>query len=132
MMVLSEMLRNARLDLIAAALDGADAPGRMHIYDGIRPDPGLAITTQALLADIALPRPLAPPAQNGVLEFHPVAESLALATGIATWVRLTNGDGLWVADGDVGLMDSGADVELDDLELYRGGTVSVLAAILSE
>lgn len=132
MIQLSEALRNARLDLIAAAIDGASAPGRLLLYSGSRPNAGAAMTTQTLLVAITLPRPLAAPAQGGVLTLAPVAETLASASGIAAWARIVNGDGLWLADASVGEVGSGADVEIDALELYRGGAVNVLAASLSE
>ena len=67
-MSLAESLRNARLDLIATAIDAGAGAGTLKFYNGDRPTTGAAITTQTLLATVTFADPcVASGATGGVL-----------------------------------------------------------------
>lgn len=119
---LSTAVRNAMLDEITAAIG---ASGLLRIYDGAQPaDPGTAISTQVLLAELALSATAAPAASSGVLTFNAITQdSSANATGTASWYRVTTSGGTGVVDGSVGT--SGADLNLNTTSIVAGGPVSI-------
>lgn len=70
--------------------------------------------------------------QNGVLVLQPLTPEgeLALSTGDASWARLVNGAGTWVADADVSLEGGDAVFQLAELRLRAGGRVPLLTSII--
>lgn len=132
MMTLSPLVKNARLAVIANALDAADSPGRLQLYTAPRPAIGEALTTQTLLVSLLLPQPCTASLANGTLTLAPIPPALCQHSGTAAWARFTDGNGNGVADVDVGLTGSGAEVELSTLLLLAGGSVSVSVASLTE
>ncbi len=125
-------VKNAMLTALATALDAADPePGRLRLYSADQPEAGVEVGDQVLLADIALNLPCGTVA-DGVLTLScPIADELLPASGTPAWARLVDGAGEWVADGDVGLTDSGALIELNSLTVYQGGIVRINAAALA-
>ena len=69
---------------------------------------------------------------NGKLTFAQIVQALCRRSGNAAWARFADGDERQVADLDVGLAGSGAEVELSKLDLLVGGAVSVSLAEISE
>jgi hypothetical protein len=129
---LAEAIRNARLQAIASAIDAAAEPGTLSIYSLARPAPGAAITNQVKLAVLTFGDPCAASIDQGLLTFAPLAEVMAIADGAATWGRVADGAGAWVLDGTVGVTDSGADFEINNVLLYEGGIVRVTSAVFAE
>jgi len=122
-----------RLKAMTDAIDSASTAGYLNIYDGTRPSAkGDAVTTQVKLAAIRFAKPSAGPVSGTTLTLQMGSPVLALKTGVASWARITNGDGVFVADLDIGPEESGADVEMRDAQLYEGGEVSAAVASLVE
>ncbi|MHA6896879.1 hypothetical protein ACQUJT_22780 [Ralstonia pseudosolanacearum] len=132
MITLSVPVRNRRLAVIGQALDAGAAGGLLRLYAAPRPEVGQPLTEQVLLAEVRLPKPCTGSLEGGRLVFAPIAPALCRRSGIATWARLCDSEGEWVADLDVGLPGSGAEVELPKLQLFAGGAISVELAELLE
>lgn len=126
-------LRNARLQVIADAIDaGASDPGYMEIYDGTQPATGAAVTDQTLLGMVTFSKPCAASITGGVLTFDDITGSNAVADGIATWVRVYDGDDVFVLDMDVGGPGDGASVTLNTTFVVEDGPISVVSAVIIE
>lgn len=122
-------IRNDRLNTLKAKIDAGGAGGFLRIYDGTRPATGGAATT--LLAELTFSYPCAPAPTGGVLTFSPIAaDASANATGTATWCRITDSTGAFVADGSVGT--SGADYNLNTTSIAAGIQVSCTSAVINE
>lgn len=116
----STTLRNAQLDAITTAVGSA---GKLQIYDGTRPATGGTATTK--LAEFTLGSPFAAGASSATLSPTLPSNVTAVASGTATWFRITTSGGTFVIDGSVGT--SGADCNLNTTTISSGGTVSVIS-----
>lgn len=126
---LATALRNSRLNDIRDAIDAGSGAGLLRVYDGTRPATGGAATT--LLAELTFSDPCAPSASGGTLTFSAItADASANATGTATWCRMVDSTGAFVADGSVGT--SGADYNLNTVSITVGVQVSCTSAVLTE
>jgi len=126
-------LRNSRLDLVRDAID-ADSPtnaGTVKIYSGTRPATAAAITDQVLLSTGTFSDPSAANASAGVLTFSTITYTNAVADGTATWARIEDGAGTFVADADVGVTGSGADITLNSVGLVTSGPVTHVSATIT-
>ncbi len=132
MITLSIPVRNRRLAVIGNALDAGTVGGMLRVYSGPRPVIGQALSEQIVLVELRLPKPCVLSLDSGRLVFAPIGEALCRRSGIAVWSRLADSDGRWVADLDVGLAGSGAEVELSALQLFAGGSVNVNLAEIIE
>lgn len=127
-MSITTNMRNARLDVIAAAIDADVGAGLLRIYDGIRPASGGTATT--LLAQLTLTDPCAPAAASGVLTFSTITANNAVATGTATWARIVTSTGTFCIDMDVGT--SGSDLNLNNTSITSGQNVAVTSATITD
>ena len=130
MIALATALKNARLQALADAINAGSGPGVLNIYDGTRPAAGATITSQTLLASLEFADPCESDISAGVLTFDTIADVMALADGVASWARITDSDGGFVADADVG--ETAADIIINQAQIYGGGQVSVTAASITE
>lgn len=132
-----------RLQALTRQLDAdPSSPGRMLVYDSPRPASGqMPNPAPTLLAQLIFPRPSLDSVTGTQLTLRTPAPALVLVTGVATWVRLVNGAGQYVADMDVGIDgDPTADVLIRNADgtpatstqLYAGGEFSVAMAYLIE
>jgi len=122
-------VRNSRLNAIRDAIDAGSTGGLLRIYNGSRPATGGTATT--LLAELTFTKPSAPNASSGVLTFSAIAsDTSADNTGTATWCRIVDSTGAFVADGSVGT--SGADYNLNTTSITAGVQVSCTSATLTE
>lgn len=120
--------RNAHLDDINTRINAGAGAGLLRVYDGTRPATGGTATT--LLAELTFSDPAAPSASGGVLTFSAITQdSSANATGTATWCRIVDSTGAFVADGSVGT--SGADYNLNTTSITAGVAVSCTSATLT-
>jgi hypothetical protein len=121
MLYYSNGLRNAQNNaLIAYAGTGA----LIKLYSGTQPasanDP---ITSQVLLVSLPVPGVFGTDV-NGTLTLNAVTPSIVVATGTATFFRITKSDNTTVVlDGSVGT--SGADLNLNQTDLYPLETVTI-------
>lgn len=125
MISLNPTLRTARLALVLAALDAGAGPATLAIYTGPKPATGAAITTATLLGTVIFSAP-AGTITDAVLNFAAISEDpSADATGTAAWCRISDQSLNFVLDGDVGLVGSGAFLELNTLSILAGGPISI-------
>lgn len=129
-LALTEAIRNAHLNEIRDAIDAGTGAGVINIYSGTRPSSGGTETT--LLGTCTFSDPSAPDASGGVLTFDSITEdSSADDTGTATWARIEDSDGNWVADMDVGESGSGAELILNTTDIVSGGPIRIDSASLT-
>lgn len=122
----SDASRNLSVQIDRDRLDSGSGPGVLKLYTAPRPAiKGAAITTQTLLCVCTFSDPSAPDAVDGVLTFNPVTAGAILEPGQPAWARSENADGLFVADMDVGLVGSGAPVQINDLNLNPSVPIEV-------
>jgi len=128
---LSTTLRNSRLSQIAAAVDGGAGAGVLRIYNGVRPSTGGTATT--LLSEHTMSDPAFGAAAGGVLTANSIADDTsANATATATWCRIVDSNGTFIIDGSVGLVGSGADLEMNSVNIGIGQTVSINSLVITE
>lgn len=93
---------------------------------------GEGLTEQQLLVEARLSKPSAASLTAGVLTFAPIPRALCRRTGTAAWARLLDGEERPVMDIDAGLPGSGAELELQRLDLLAGAAIDVTLAELAE
>lgn len=119
-------VRHNRLSQIASAVDFAELPGRVQIYDGTRPATGGTPTN--LLAECVGSFPFFQSPANGQMVANPINDDTAAnASGTPTWWRLVDGLGNFVMDGDVGV-----EMTLNVADIVAGGIVSVTSFVIPE
>lgn len=129
LLALATTVRNSMLNAIRDAIDVGATAGLLRVYDGVRPATGGTATT--LLAELTFSKPSAANAASGVLTFSAItSDSSANATGTATWCRIVDSTGTFVADGNVGT--SGADYNLNTVSIVLGQTVSATSATITD
>jgi hypothetical protein len=118
----SVSLKNTRLNQIASAVG---ASGLLRIYDGTQPSsPDVAVGSQVKLAELTCnATAFAPAASGGVLTASAISNANAIASGTASWFRLTSNGGTAVIDGTVGT--SASDLIIDNTSINAGQQVSV-------
>lgn len=125
---LSTTIRNSGLDAITTAIGSS---GKLRIYDGTQPATvATAITSQVLLADLALSATSAPGASGGVLTFNSITnDSSADNTGTASWGSLLTSSNVRVADFTVGT--SGTDMIINNTSITATQVVSCSALTIT-
>jgi hypothetical protein len=115
---------NAALDARTARLSN----GYLRIYSGTQPaGPGTAITSQVLLAEHRYGTPAFAAAVASVATANAIAAVSVLATGVATWFRSVQSDGVTAEiDGTVGT--SGANLIVGSTN-YQQGADSTIASL---
>ena len=120
--------KTSRCNLVKGWFDG----GKILVYTADKPaNSDTAISTQTLLVQFDIPESSGTVA-NGVFTGASIAAALIAETGTAAWARFVDSAAATIGDGDVGLEDSGAFVELDTLSLVEGGYCSVVNFGLTE
>lgn len=116
----SASLKNGRLDQITSKISTS---GLLRIYDGTQPaSPDTAITTQTKLAELTCSSTFAAGASGGVLTANTITSANAVASGTASWFRLTTSGGTAHVDGTVGT--SGTDAIIDNTTTVSGQPVN--------
>lgn len=123
----SSAIMDARLQLIASAIDSGPGAGMILFYDGTRPATanGPLGSDNHLIVAAPFQKPCAPSAPSPL---HVLALAMAVPiaitrTGNPSWARLVNSDQVFIADMDVGIPGSGADIiiEATKTRWYEGG-----------
>ena len=125
---LGNSARNAMVDALVDLFDaaaGSPNAGYIRIYDGTQPaNGGDAISTQVLLAELRFADPAFGAGVAGVATANAIiGDTGANATGTASWARLLDGDGNFVADVDVGT--SGATLNLVTVSIVATQPVNI-------
>jgi len=124
-------IRNQWLSDIADNIDDGAGNGVLNIYSGVRPSTGDAATGD-LLASLQCSKPCYSSISNGVLTFDSFTDdSDTDNTGTATWARITDSDGNFVIDIDVGESGSGADIILNSVSIFAGGILRINSGSIS-
>lgn len=124
-------VRNSRMAEVSAAVDGGAGAGTIRIYNGTRPASGGTATT--LLAELSFSDPAFSAPSGGVLTANAIAaDTSADATGEATWFRVVDSTGAFVLDGSVGVTGSGADLELNSVNIGAGQRVEITSFEITE
>lgn len=124
-------LKNARLQLIVAALDGRATEGEVWLYGGAAPDTTGSPTPQAVQCVIVLPRPCGSVA-DGKLTLVANVSGERLGADTLTWGRLVDGAGKVWADFTVSLAAGDGALKLDSVNGTPGATVTLLSGELTE
>ena len=141
MITIAPEITEDRLRAFPRALDSGGGNGYLHIYTSPPPtSAGGAVPPEStLLCGLALPYPSVTTYTNGVLSLTTSSVPImATVTGECAWARFTTHQGLWVADMDIGLIGSGATLELHNgqsppsLILYAGGNFLLSAMQFTE
>lgn len=82
-----------------------------------------------LLVEIPLENP-AGAVSAGALTLSAADTGLIANTGIATWATVVNRNGDTAFDMDAGAVASGAECELSEVNLFAGGLVALVSAVL--
>jgi hypothetical protein len=124
----STELRNAKLDANTTVIGNA---GKLEIYGTTTDVAGTANAEGTTLAVFTLGSPFAPAPSGGVQSPTLPAATTGVATGTATWARITKADGTTaVMDRTVGT--SGAQINLSSLSITSGGAVSVTSWTITD
>lgn len=126
---ITQALNEARLAGVLAFLDAGAQRARLRIYAGTRPATPADAPAGTPLAEVPLAKP-AGTVSGGVLALAPYDEGLIVATGVATWARVVNGADQVAFDLDCSDTGGGGDVILASTQLYAGGGVRPLSALI--
>lgn len=131
MIELMPAVKDARSEALRAAIDQGTGTAGILLYSGARPSVTGDPATGVVLVVVDLPAPCGS-VVDGALTLNAPAWVNVLATGTCSWARIVDRNGNPVADMDVGLTGSGADIELNALDVYAGGLLGVTSAVLRE
>lgn len=131
-LIYSVAVRNARAQALTNLIDASSAAGSITIYSGVAPTGVGAITDQVALITIPLQKPCYSSITSGVITLSAITEQMVMTTGQAGWARITNGDGVAIADMSVGVNGSGADIELPTVDLIQGAYIRITAGQITE
>lgn len=121
----STTLRNARMEQVNSAASG----GKLRIYNGTKPAPGGTATT--LLCEFNLATP-AGTVSSAVLTFTDPADAVVTNNGQATWARIVNSSGTWVADFTVSNLIGSGEIKLTDTILSASQILNVTSLTITE
>ena len=122
-------VKNARMVATAAKIDAGSGSAKLIFYTGTAPASNGAVTYQEKLAEFTLQKP-ATSISFGVMTALIDGRATVLKDGRIGWVRLVDGDGVAVADYDVGLAGSGADLILATLDVNKDSALELSGAEL--
>jgi len=116
----------SRAELVAGWLED----GTLELYDAPRPDTnGGAITSQTLLAELALPASMT--VSNGVIAAL-LTGSTILEDSVVSWGRFKDSASVIIADADAGGEGSGAALQLNALDFIAGASVISITFAIAE
>lgn len=128
---LSHDVRNNRSLQIRNAIDAGPGQGLLKLYTGPQPARGAAITTQTFLGQVSFADPCGECAV-GVFTAAPLIDGMALNTGTVAWARITDSNGIFVADASVTLLAGVGPVRMPSLEVYQGGNIHGVSVVITE
>lgn len=129
----STAAQNAMCDALVDLIDNNQVSpsinGQITIFDGSQPaDANTAVTTQTPLVTLTFGTEAFGDAANGVATAGPIASGTAVATGTATWARISNpgSPDTTVFDCDVSTTGAGTGtIQLNTTSIVQDGTVSI-------
>lgn len=121
--------REASLSGRLTFLNTGSGTAAVRVYGDTRPVSVNDVPGTTLLVEIPLENP-AGAVSAGALSLSPADAGLIANTGTATWVRVVNRNGDTAFDMDAGAVASGAECELSEVDLFAGGLVALVSAVL--
>lgn len=121
-MNISVELANARLQAVIDFLALGAAPATVTLYDGVQP--ALGGTATNALAVIELAEPLGT-ISNGTLTITPSPEVMVQNSGVVTWARWENGNGVLAFDCAVTDLAGAGPLKVASTQLYAGGNTRI-------
>jgi hypothetical protein len=125
---ISTLARNNAGDVIVDLIDtGSTNPnGVLEIRTGDIPSNPQQVASGTLLATLNFSDPAFGTFSNGSTLANPIADDTDVdETGVAGWFRIYDRDNNAVIDGIVTVTGGGGDIEFDDINFIKGGTVSI-------
>lgn len=125
---ISTEARNAAGNAIVDLLDvGSINPNAfMEIRTGAKPANPQTAATGTLLATLNYSNPAFGAFGNGIALANAISPDVDIdENGIAGWFRCYNRDGVAVFDGDITITGGGGDIEFDNINFLKGGTVQI-------
>ena len=123
-------INGARLAGLLAYLDSGTGPAAIRIYDGTRPALPTDAASGTLLVVITLTDPCGA-VTGGTASLTQAAADQITASGTATWARIVRGGDSTGIDGDVSDNAGTGDVKINDVQLWAGGFVALVSAVLA-
>jgi hypothetical protein len=117
------MMEGVKADIDA----GSPTPASMFLYTADRPASGATITDQVLCAQFELSVPCGTISGGTLSLTSPFIDDNLPNSGAINWGRVLNGNGDWVCDFDVGLVDDVPEPEmtLSALVVFQGGIIKI-------
>lgn len=116
----------AQLQALANYIDQGSANATFIFFSDEKPESlAIAADEAAKLVILTLPKPCFKKLNLDSIELHQTDAGTVTKTGIAVWARLFNGEGKAVADFEVGI-----DITLANLNLVIGSTLMMNSLIL--
>ena len=112
-----------------AWLDAGPQPACLELFDGLPPSAPESVHPANLLGRIELQKP-AGVLVGAALSLRASGDGMALLTGLVGWARIVNGAGEVAGDGLCTDADGAGPFRLSALQLYQGGTVRLVSAVL--
>ncbi len=127
----SDFVRDARANALIGQIDRAANPGTLELYYTTQPAAGAA-PGGSPATTITLQKPCGT-VSAGVIHFTTTQPAQLPDSGTVLWARVKDGDGYWMADGNVAVTGTpGAAFTLPEVELYAGAFVFLFGATLTE
>lgn len=128
MLEITTALNDARLQAVVDFLAQGTENATVTLYSGDRPAVGETPTGTALVAI-----PLVEPSgtvSGGVLTLTSPPEEMVTTSGVATWARVANGNGIVAFDCDVSDEAGSGEITMQTTTLYAGGFARIVAGVL--
>ena len=125
---ISTQARNDAGDSIVDLIDlgSTNANGVLEIRTGAIPANPQAVVSGTLLATLNFLNPAFGNFSNGTAFANPIADDSDIdASGIAGWFRIYDRNGAAVIDGEITVTGGGGDIEFDNIDFVKGGTVAI-------
>lgn len=125
-------LRNSLLTEISALADAGAAGATISLYTTPQPATANDAATGTLLATLTMSVTSFQAPVSGAMTANAITgDASADATGTAVYFRLEDSDSNTVCDGTVGLVASGADLELNTTSITAGIQVDITSMVLN-
>lgn len=123
-------LRNERLQLIMDKFDAGSSGGEIRLYGGLRPS--TAGLPTSLIGTCTMSKPSGT-ISNGVFTLDTITgDTAADSTGIITWARVVDSDGLFVMDIDAGETGDNAELLFNTTDVVVGGLINITSFSITE
>lgn len=121
----ADAARNAATDAVVDRIDLGAAAGTLKIMSGTQPADADDAGSGTLLCTVTLGDPAYGAASAGAAALSGTPSGTAVADGNAGWFRVEDSNGGNVFDGSVTATGGGGDLELDNVSIATGQTVTI-------